>query len=102
MLGAILGAVSVVFILQNTSLVTVTFLSWQFEGSLAPILFLTIACGVLITLLLILPSVFKESLYLSRMKKRMKQLEDELTTTKSLLTDFAAAQPQKLESAPVE
>src|SRR5579863_6356673 len=69
-LGVILGAAAVFFIAQNTVLVTVTFLSWQFESSLAAVLLLTIICGAVITLLILLPSLMRDTFYLSRLKKQ--------------------------------
>ncbi len=89
-LGIILGAISVIFIAQNISVVTVTFLSWQFAGSLALVLLLTLICGVVITLLMILPSLIRDMLYLSTLKKQKKALEDELTKTKAELGAISA------------
>ncbi len=100
-LGAILGGVSVVFILQNTALITVSFLSWQFEGSLALILLLTIICGVLITLLFLMPSLIKETFYVSRIRKQHRTLEDELAATKRQLSE-ASSQPLIPQSDPIE
>ena len=43
-----LAILTVVFALQNTVPVVVTFLIWKFEGSLAMVLMLTFALGVLV------------------------------------------------------
>lgn len=77
-IGVILGAVSVFFILQNVAPVTVTFLAWHVHGSLAVVLLAAMASGVLVTLLLLLPSFIKDDLYLSVLIKQKQELEDEL------------------------
>ena len=89
-LGVILGAAAVFFIVQNTVLVTVSFLSWQFESSLAAVLFLTIVCGIVITLLFLLPSLVRDSINFSRLKRENRELEDDLTKTKTVLADVSS------------
>lgn len=84
-LGILLGAVAVVFVLQNISVVTVAFLDWQIQGSLALVLLLAIICGIVMTLLVLLPSLIRGDFYLSTLKKRQKELEDELASTKRAL-----------------
>ncbi len=40
-IGLLLGGAAVIFALQNITAVTVTFFSWQFEGSLAMIVLIS-------------------------------------------------------------
>jgi len=82
-LGVLLGVVSVMFVLQNISPVTVTFFTWSMDGSLAVILFLALASGVLITLLFLLPSFIRDEFRYSRLKKQTRALEDELLAIKT-------------------
>lgn len=96
-LGVILGAISVIFISQNITIVTVSFLTWQMEGSLALVLLLTLLCGIIITLLLILPSLIKDTFYLSALKKEKKGLEDELTKTKNELAAISSRPPSAVQ-----
>ena len=93
-LGMALGAVSVVFVLQNTATITVTFLSWQIEGSLALILFLAITSGALMILLLLFPGFIRDALHLSAARKDKRILEEELVTTKQALSDATSLPPQ--------
>ena len=86
-LGILLGVVSVIFVLQNITVVTVTFLSWQMTGSLAIVLMLAIVCGIVMTLLLLLPSLVRDYFYLSAIKKRSRELENELVNTKHSLAE---------------
>lgn len=90
--GIVLGVVSVFFILQNVAPVTVTFMTWHFNGSLALVLFAAMASGVLITLLMLLPSFIKDDVYLSVLKKQKKELEDELAQHKQAATQTSATQ----------
>jgi len=57
--GLLLALVIVTFIFQNTSPVIVHFLAWQFEGSLALLLFLTFIFGIIISLLVAIPLLFR-------------------------------------------
>jgi uncharacterized integral membrane protein len=85
-LGVILGAVLVIFVLQNVVVVTVSFLTWQITGSLALVLLATIVSGVVITLLVLLPGLIKNDFSLAALKKRQKQLEDELGNARHALS----------------
>ncbi len=76
-LGLIIGAVSVVFVLQNVATVTVAFLGWQLTGSLAVILLVTLICGLLISALILLPSFIKAEWQIRVYRKRIKQLEED-------------------------
>jgi uncharacterized integral membrane protein len=49
-----------IFALQNAIPVGVTFLFWKFEGSLALVLMLTFALGVLVGSLASIPAIVKE------------------------------------------
>lgn len=82
-LGVVLGIVSVVFVLQNITPVTVSFLAWQMDGSLAVILFLAVLSGVFTTLLLLLPSFIRDEWHYSKLKKHAKNLEDELAKSQA-------------------
>jgi uncharacterized integral membrane protein len=95
LLGIALGAISVMFILQNTELVTVTFLAWQLEGSLALILFLAVASGIAITLLILLPSFIIDLFSLRSLRKQNKALQDEVAylKDKDVVVEIPAAEP---------
>lgn len=76
-LGALLGILSLAFVGQNVTPVTVTFLSMQFEGSLAFVLFLAFGSGILMTLLFLLPSFIRDEWRFSRLRKKARTLEAE-------------------------
>ncbi len=77
-IGLVLGAVTVIFALQNMTTVSVVFLTWKFEGSLALILILTMAAGVIIALLMSLPELIKKSFQISSLKKQNRVSREEL------------------------
>ena len=81
-LGAVIGAVSVIFFMQNTVPVTVTLLAWQIEGLLGIILALAFAGGVLMTSLFSIPSLITDWIDSARQRKRIRQLEEELAEAK--------------------
>jgi uncharacterized integral membrane protein len=88
--GIVLGAVSVLFALQNVSVVTITFLRWHFEGSLALVLLSAIGVGVVITLLVLLPTFIKDLFYQSAIEKQKKDLEKDLAQTRRVLEDVSS------------
>ncbi|HEV8666930.1 MAG TPA: LapA family protein [Candidatus Paceibacterota bacterium] len=88
-LGVLLGAISIIFILQNVEPVTVSFFAYHLSGSLALILFLALFAGVIITILILLPSFVADSFLVSRLRKQNKALEDELIATKQSLHQVA-------------
>ncbi len=95
-LGIILGAVAVIFALQNTALITVSFFTYQFEGSLAFILILTVLMGVLASLLIVLPDSIKNHFRYRRLLADHVKLQEELRKQKEL-TVFAQRNPATAE-----
>ena len=87
-IGLLLGAVAVIFALQNIEIITVSFFSWHLTGSLALILFLTIITGIIITVLLILPESINNYFKYRSLVKDNQKLEEELRKQKEL-TVFA-------------
>lgn len=80
-LALIVAVAAVVFALQNTALISVSFLTWQFDQSLALVLLLSLAAGVLIGLLTILPGSIRNRWRASGQRKRMESLEKNLQET---------------------
>lgn len=72
---AILG---VVFALQNAVPITVSFLTWRFESSLALVLLVTLALGILMSLLVSVPSMIRTKKIISSQKKEIQELESSL------------------------
>lgn len=66
----------ILFAVQNSALVTVTFLAYHFEGSLALILIVVFASGVLTGILMAIPSFWRKRSALREQRKKVKQLEE--------------------------
>jgi putative membrane protein len=77
LLGIILGAVTVLFALQNVALITVTFLTWQISAPLAFVLLTTLASGIIVTLLMLIPSLVRDDIYMRALKKQKREVEDD-------------------------
>lgn len=73
-----LAILTVIFALQNAIPVGVTFLVWKFEGSLALVLMLTFALGVLVSLLVSIPAILKRRSAISNQKKKIEELANSL------------------------
>lgn len=77
-LGLIIGAISVIFALQNIFLVTVTFMAWELTTPLALIIAIAILTGLLIGIIFSIPEFIKNTFVVSNLKKENKKLSDEL------------------------
>ena len=75
-LAVALGAV--VFVPQNIEPVTVEFLTWTFEGSLALVLFVALIAGALVSVLASVPTIVKSRWAAASLKRRIAALEAEL------------------------
>ena len=69
---------AVIFALQNSVPVTVSFLIWKFESSLALVLLISLGLGVLVSFLLSIPTMIKRNLAISNYKKRIQELEENI------------------------
>lgn len=63
------------FALQNTMPIAVTFLLWTFEGSLALVLLLAFASGILVSLLLLAPAMVKGRLRIAQQNSEIAELK---------------------------
>lgn len=73
---AILVALAgVVFSMQNNVPVTLNFLLWRFDSSLAIVLLLALACGATIVALLTTPATLKRQWLLAKQKRRIDEME---------------------------
>jgi uncharacterized integral membrane protein len=87
-LGVLIGAVSVVFALQNIASITVLFLFWHITGSLSVILLLAIVAGMLMSVLVSIPEVFRDQMKIRALYKRVKELEDENIHLKQIASNL--------------
>ncbi len=78
-LALAISVLAVIFALQNTSTVTLVFFGWRIDGPLALVLLVTLAVGVLISLLASLPALIRGSLTGARQKRKLANLEASLS-----------------------
>jgi len=76
-LALLIAIVAVVFALQNLPVVTVTFFLWSVDSSLALVLLIALAVGVLISLTASLPGLVRGKWTISSQKKRIASLDAE-------------------------
>ena len=75
-IAIVLAAVTALFAIQNSTVITVSFLGWEWDASLALILILTLGIGILIGYLAGLPSSLKKGSQLRQVKRDLGALEE--------------------------
>jgi uncharacterized integral membrane protein len=80
-LALLIAITLVLFAVQNAAVVTVSFLTFHLEGSLAFILVIVFASGFLAGILISLPSLLRKGAALREQKKKVKRLEDDIITS---------------------
>jgi lipopolysaccharide assembly protein A len=80
--GLIIGAIAIIFALQNVAVIAVTFFTWQFEASLALIILLAVLIGAIIGALLTIPGAIRNYFQFERLARRNRELEDRIEKQK--------------------
>ncbi len=88
-IGFVLGAAVIVFALQNTEVVSLVFLGWQFESSLALVILLAIASGVTVSALVSIPSTLANGFKRMSLQKENTNLRRELDDTRRIAEEGA-------------
>ena len=101
-IGLLLGALVVIFALQNLAPVTVSLFAWEFEGSLALIVILAMLSGIIVSMLVSIPSAIRNSLRLSRLASQNQRLASELSAHKQALTETEVKLAEKDRPVVVE
>ncbi len=77
-ISLILAVLAIIFALQNTASASVIFIVWTFNGSLALVLLVALAAGILISFLASLPTLIRDRLMISRQTRKLAELESSL------------------------
>ena len=77
-LGVVIAIASILFAFQNATVVTISLGALTLQESLAIILLATLGLGIVISLLLSLPTIIKRGWINSRQKKKIEELEQKL------------------------
>ena len=89
----VIAVLAVVFALQNSMLVTISFFNWTVTGSLSLVLLATLAIGVLIGLLVLAPSLLRKTFKSSSQRKRIDALENEVSQHKAKVAELQKHTP---------
>ena len=82
--GLIMAILAVLFAFQNAAVVTINFGVWQLEQSLAIILISTLGLGIIISILLSLPTILKRGWQNSRQKNKIAQLQTQIKSNNQM------------------
>ena len=77
-IGLVIAVVAILFAFQNSTVVTISLGVWQFKQSLAIVLLATLGLGIIISLLLSVPTIIKRGWQTSRQRNKILSLESEL------------------------
>jgi uncharacterized integral membrane protein len=81
----IIAFVAILFAIQNTDIVSIRFLLWETQGSLALILFIALVAGALINYLATTPGQIKQRMANSGQRKQITELEGQLASAQDEL-----------------
>ncbi len=96
LISFVIAVLGIVFALQNAVPVTLAFLVWKIDSSLALVLLLALAAGVLVSFLATLPSLLKGGWTISGQKRQIKRLEAQIADyqTQLAVKEQAEAEPE--------
>ncbi len=92
----VIAFLAILFAIQNTTVTSIRFLIWETEGSLALVLFIALVAGALISYLATAPGQIKQRMTISSQRKRITEVEGQLTSTQEELQG-TKVQLQQLE-----
>ncbi len=96
---AIVGGI---FAMQNNVPVTVNFLLWRFDSSLAMVLLFALAIGATVIALLTTPATVRRKWQLTRQGKRIAALEKDEEFHKARIAELEMALPAEAEAEAAE
>lgn len=77
-IGLIMAILAILFAFQNSTVVAISFGVWEIQQSLAIILIITLGLGIIISLLLSLPTILKRGWQNAKYKKKIGELKSQL------------------------
>jgi len=101
------GIGAVAFAMQNNLPVTVNFLLWRFDSSLAMVLLLALATGAIVVALLTTPGTLRRQWQLARQRRQLEELEKRCDVQRDAMAELerriaaaGAAAPQQPVEVP--
>ncbi|MGB7874950.1 MAG: LapA family protein [Anaerolineales bacterium] len=99
-LALAIAIVAVIFALQNPTIVTVSLFGYPVEGSLALVILIAVAVGILIGVLVMAPGRIRSSLSNARNRKKIDSLESSLEEQNTKLSQIV--EPSKPDKEEIE
>ena len=99
-IALILALLVTVFAVQNNQAITISFLFWSIEGSLALVLMITLVLGIVIGVLLMAPGSVRNRLQIGGLQRSVRSLEQENANVVAAPPEVAQAKPKPPE--PIE
>jgi len=81
----LIAILAILFAVQNNDLTSVSFIAWDFNGSLALVLLIALAVGALVSFLFSLPSNLKARWTIRNQRKRLSDLEGQISDNEAEL-----------------
>ncbi len=95
----ILALLATVFAVQNNQPITMSFLFWSIDGSLALVLMITLVLGIVIGVLLMAPGSVRGRLQVGGLQRSLRSLEHEnATVAEAIVTDPAQSDVEPAEA----
>ncbi len=86
-LGIIIAIIGVAFAMQNSISVTVVFLLWRFEGSLAMIVLASIVLGAVVVALVSTPTALRSQWTIARLRREIETLKESGASLRSRVAE---------------
>jgi uncharacterized integral membrane protein len=97
----VIAIISVLFALQNNVPVTIMFLFWRFDSSLALVLLGALALGAIAIALLTTPATVRRQWLISRQKKHIDDQEKALEKLSARIVELETISGQKASEYPM-
>ncbi len=93
LLGIVIGAAALLFALQNMESVSLSFIGYQFESSLALLVIASVGVGMLICALASIPSAISSAFRIMGLKKENRKLVETVQAHQDALATAASTEP---------
>ena len=97
-LALLIAILAVIFAIQNTAMVTISFFAWTIHTPLAVALLIALGAGVLITILLSVPGRIKGSWHSVSQRKKYSALEGERNQLQAKVEEMTADRDKYLKN----
>jgi putative membrane protein len=101
-ISLVIAFLSILFAIQNTTVIPIRFLIWETEGSVALVLFIALVAGALISYLATAPRQIRQRMTISSQRKKIAEVEGQLTSTQEELQSTKEQLQQAEKSSQIE